>query len=169
MVLSFARKLFAFLSSLWALADIVLDSVTVYRYHMACHVGDISCTYYQLGILFMLLPVIFAMGFICIILVMESGEFESVFEYFIFMLVFGLFYLVVVPIAAIWFTARDLLGVGESEDRARDMEMVKVLKMFEHIGENNFLGKKSSIIESFSMDKINSNRLQFSCLVSRHL
>ena len=136
MVLNYLRKLFAFLSSLWALADIVLDSVTVYRYHSWCHDGSISCAYYQLGILFMLLPVIFAMAFIGIILVMESGEFESVFEYLLIMLVFGVFYLLVVPIVSIWFTGRDLLGVGESEDRAKDIEMVKVLKMFEHIGKN---------------------------------
>ena len=106
------------------MADIVLDSVTVYRYHSWCHDGSISCAYYQLGILFMLLPVIFAMTFIGIILVMESGEFESVFEYLLIMLVFGVFYLLVVPIVSIWFTGRDLLGVGESEDQARDMEMV---------------------------------------------
>ena len=75
MVLSFLRKLFAFLSSVWALADIALSSVTVYRFHTLCQHGTISCAYYQLGILFMLLPVIFAMAFIGIILVMESGEF----------------------------------------------------------------------------------------------
>ena len=38
MVLQFTRKLLAFLSSVWALADIVLDSVTVYRYHTMCQV-----------------------------------------------------------------------------------------------------------------------------------
>ena len=42
-----------------------------------------------------------------------------------------------VPIVSIWFTARDLFGVGESEDRAKEIEMVKVLKMFEHIGKAN--------------------------------
>ena len=138
MILNFVRKLFSFLSSLWALADIVLDSVTVYKYHDQCHQEEISCAYYQLGILFMLLPVIFAMLFIGIILVMESGEFESVFEYLLIMLVFGVFYLFVVPIVSIWFTGRDLFGVGESDDRAKDIEMVKVLKMFEHIGMKAF-------------------------------
>ena len=86
----------------------------------------------------MLLPVIFAMLFIGIILVMESGEFESVFEYLLIMLVFGVFYLFVVPIVSIWFTGRDLFGVGESDVRAKDIEMVKVLKMFEHIGMKDF-------------------------------
>ena len=38
MVLDLMRKLFAFLSSLWALADIVLDTVTVIRYRDLCQV-----------------------------------------------------------------------------------------------------------------------------------
>ena len=42
MVLLLARKLFAFLSSAWALADIVLDTVTVVRYRDMCQVGIIS-------------------------------------------------------------------------------------------------------------------------------
>ena len=33
------RKLFAFLSSLWALADIVLDTVTVIRFRSMCEVN----------------------------------------------------------------------------------------------------------------------------------
>ena len=81
MVLSFASKPFAFLSSVWALADIVLDSITVYKYNTQCHLEEISCAYYKLGMLFMLLPVIFAIAFIGIILVVESGDFESLFEY----------------------------------------------------------------------------------------
>ena len=35
----FLRKLIAFLSSLWALADIVLDTVTVIRYRAMCQVS----------------------------------------------------------------------------------------------------------------------------------
>ena len=38
MVLQFVRKVFAFLSSVWALADIILDSLTVYRYQRMCQV-----------------------------------------------------------------------------------------------------------------------------------
>ena len=38
MVIDFIRKVFAFLSSLWALADIVLDIVTVIRYRDLCQV-----------------------------------------------------------------------------------------------------------------------------------
>ena len=38
MVMDFMRKMFAFLSSLWALADIVLDTVTVIRYRDLCQV-----------------------------------------------------------------------------------------------------------------------------------
>ena len=48
MVLLLARKLFAFLSSVWALADIVLDTVTVVRYRDMCQVGIIS---WYLGII----------------------------------------------------------------------------------------------------------------------
>ena len=40
MVLDLMRKLFAFLSSLWALADIVLDTVTVIRYRDLCQVSS---------------------------------------------------------------------------------------------------------------------------------
>ena len=135
MDLEYFKKLFAFLSSIWALADIVLDCVTVNKYHKECMVGEISCAYYGLGIVFMLLPVVFASGYMGILLVRERNEFESVFEYLLIMLVFGVFYLVVVPIVSIWFTAKDLFGVGEMENK---MEMIRVLKMFEHIGKYNF-------------------------------
>ena len=40
MGLALLRKLFSFLSSLWALADIVLDSVTIINYRAACQVCD---------------------------------------------------------------------------------------------------------------------------------
>ena len=148
MVIDFIRKMFAFLSSLWALADIVLDIVTVIRYRDLCQVtrlsarllrhpviqeDEISCSYYQLGILFMVLPVAIAILFFTVLLVRESGEFESVLEYFIIILIFGVFYLLVVPIVSIWFTARALVKNTDSDDR--DMDMVKVLKLFEHIGE----------------------------------
>ena len=39
MGLALLRKLFSFLSSLWALADIVLDSVTIINYRAACQVS----------------------------------------------------------------------------------------------------------------------------------
>lgn len=136
MDLEYLRKLFAFLSSIWALADIVLDCVTVNKYHKECMDGEISCVYYGLGIVFMLLPVVFASGYIGIILVRERNEFESVFEYLLIMMVFGVFYLVVVPIVSIWFTAKDLFSVGGME---KDMEMIRVLKMFEHIGKTEIL------------------------------
>ena len=79
----------------------------------------------------MLLPVAFASGYIGIILVRERNEFESVLEYLLIMLVFGVFYLVVVPIVSIWFTAKDLFSVTPM---GKDMEMIRVLKMFEHVG-----------------------------------
>ena len=135
MDLEFLRRLFAFLSSIWALADIALDCVTVNKYHKECMDEEISCVYYGLGIVFMLLPVVFASGYVGIILVRERNEFESVFEYLLIMMVFGVFYLVVVPIVSIWFTAKDLFSVGDMENRKKDMEMIRVLKMFEHIGE----------------------------------
>ena len=96
MGLALLRKLFSFLSSLWALADIVLDSVTIINYRAACQVShsyttytipsrvqseEISCSYYALGILFMFLPVLFAILFFTVLLVRESAEFESVLEY----------------------------------------------------------------------------------------
>ena len=56
-------------------------------------------------------------------------------EYVLIILIFGVFYLFVVPVVSIWFTGRDLFSVGDSGDRDRDMAMVKVLKLFEHIGE----------------------------------
>ena len=96
---------------------------------------QIHCSYYQLGILFMLLPVLLAIVFFTVLLVRESAEFESVIEYILIILIFGLLYLLVVPIVSIWFTARDLFSFGDSGDRDKDMDMVKVLKMFEHIGE----------------------------------
>ena len=85
----------------------------------------------------MLLPVVFAIGFFTIILIRESGEFQSIFEYFLIIVIFGVFYLFVVPLVSIWFTAKDLFSLGDSSDRDRDMNMVQVLKLFEHIG--NFL------------------------------
>ena len=42
---------------------------------------EISCSYYALGILFMFLPVLFAILFFTVLLVRESAEFESVLEY----------------------------------------------------------------------------------------
>ena len=97
---------------------------------------EISCSYYQLGILFMLLPVVFAIGFFTVILVRERAEFQSILEYFLIIIIFGVFYLLVVPIVSIWFTARDLFSLGDTSDRDRDLDMVKVLKLFEHIGMN---------------------------------
>ena len=82
----------------------------------------------------MLLPVVFAVGFITVILIKERAEFQSVFEYFLIIIIFGVFYLVVVPIVSIWFTAKHLFKLGESSDRDRDMNMVQVLKLFEQIG-----------------------------------
>ena len=38
-MLVMVKKIFAFLSSLWALADMVLDTVTVVRYRAMCQVG----------------------------------------------------------------------------------------------------------------------------------
>ena len=81
----------------------------------------------------MVLPVAIAILFFTVLLVRESGEFESVLEYVIIILIFGVFYLLVVPIVSIWFTGRALIKNTESDDR--DMDMVKVLKLFEHIGE----------------------------------
>ena len=83
----------------------------------------------------MLLPVGLAILFFTVLLIRESGEFESVIEYVLIILIFGVFYLFVVPVVSIWFTGRDLFSVGDSGDRDRDMAMVKVLKLFEHIGE----------------------------------
>ena len=83
----------------------------------------------------MLLPVILAIGFFTILLIRERAEFESVVEYILIMLIFGVFYLLVVPIVSLWFTGKDLFSVGDSGDRDKDMDMVKVLKLFEHIGE----------------------------------
>ena len=83
----------------------------------------------------MLLPVGLAIIFFTALLIRESGEFESVIEYVLIILIFGVFYLFVVPVVSIWFTGRDLFSVGDSGDRDRDMAMVKVLKLFEHIGE----------------------------------
>ena len=83
----------------------------------------------------MLLPVGLAILFFTALLIRESGEFESVIEYVLIILIFGVFYLFVVPVVSIWFTGRDLFSVGDSGDRDRDMAMVKVLKLFEHIGE----------------------------------
>ena len=83
----------------------------------------------------MLLPVGLAIIFFTALLIRESGEFESVIEYVLIILIFGVFYLFVVPMVSIWFTGRDLFSVGDSGDRDRDMAMVKVLKLFEHIGE----------------------------------
>ena len=83
----------------------------------------------------MLLPVGLAIVFFTALLIRESGEFESVIEYVLIILIFGVFYLFVVPVVSIWFTGRDLFSVGDSGDRDRDMAMVKVLKLFEHIGE----------------------------------
>lgn len=91
----------------------------------------------------MLLPVVFAIGFFTVILVHERAEFESIFEYFLIIIIFGVFYLLVVPIVSIWFTARDLFGLGDISDRDRDMDMVKVLKLFEHLG--IFYYQKSSL------------------------
>ena len=82
----------------------------------------------------MLLPVVFAIGFFTVILIRESGEFESLLEYFLIIIIFGVFYLLVVPLVSIWFTAKDLFSLGDSSDRDRDMNMVQVLKLFEHIG-----------------------------------
>ena len=76
---------------------------------------------------------VIAILFFTVLLVRESGEFESVLEYVIIILIFGVFYLIVVPIVSIWFTCRALIKNTESDDR--DMDMVKVLKLFEHIGE----------------------------------
>ena len=82
----------------------------------------------------MLLPVVFAIGFFTVILIQERAEFQSVLEYFLIIVIFGVFYLLVVPIVSILFTARDLFSLGDTSDRNRDMDMVKVLKLFEHIG-----------------------------------
>ena len=89
----------------------------------------------------MLLPVVFAIGFFTIILIRESGEFQSIFEYFLIIVIFGVFYLFVVPLVSIWFTAKDLFSLGDSSDRDRDMNMVQVLKLFEHIGTDFFKNK----------------------------
>ena len=75
----------------------------------------------------MVLPVAIAILFFTVLLVRESGEFESVLEYVIIILIFGVFYLLVVPIVSIWFTGRALIKNTESDDR--DMDMVKVLKL----------------------------------------
>ena len=95
---------------------------------------EISCSYYHLAIVFMLLPVVIAVLFFTVLVVRESAEFESFLEYAVIIIIFGVFYLVVVPIVSIWFTGKDLFTPGDN-DRDRDMAMVKVLKMFEHIGE----------------------------------
>lgn len=83
----------------------------------------------------MLLPVLLAIGFFTVLLICERAEFESVLEYVLIMLIFGVFYLLVVPIVSLWFTGKDLFSVGNSGDRDKDMDMVKVLRLFEHIGE----------------------------------
>ena len=94
----------------------------------------------------MLLPVVFAIGFFTVILVRERAEFESIFEYFLIIIIFGVFYLLVVPLVSIWFTAKDLFSLGDSSDRDRDMNMVQVLKLFEHIG--NYIHFNSILFSS---------------------
>ena len=43
-MLVIVKKIFAFISSLWALADMVLDTVTVVRYRAMCQVSVIVST-----------------------------------------------------------------------------------------------------------------------------
>ena len=48
-------------------------------------------------------------------------------EYVLIILIFGVFYLLVVPVVSIWFTGRALfLRNAVGDDRDRDMDMVKV-------------------------------------------
>ena len=109
----------------------------------------------------MLLPVVFAVGFFTVILIRESGEFESLFEYFLVIIIFGVFYLLVVPLVSIWFTAKDLFGLGDSSDRDRDMNMVQVLKLFEHIGKDyNFVDVP---IQYLMKSSSNGSKCIFNC------
>ena len=55
----------------------------------------------------MLLPVLLAIGFFAILLIRERAEFESVLEYILVMLIFGVFYLLVVPLGLfLWMNSR---------------------------------------------------------------
>ena len=61
----------------------------------------------------MLLPVVIAVLFFTVLVVRESAEFESFLEYAVIIIIFGVFYLVVVPIVSIWFTGKDLFTAGD--------------------------------------------------------
>jgi hypothetical protein len=125
-------RILAFFVAWWSIVDMTTDGFTVSTYKMECEAGTLPCIYWQLGVLFIVLPTLVSTVVVAVKEYRDDDD-DRVDKIF-FTLLFGLGYALVTPVLAIITTGRAFC-CGYTDDEEDDKKRVSTLKLLEVVFE----------------------------------
>ena len=116
------------IGSLWSPVDWVTDCITLDLYYKMCQAEKLDCLFWQMGVVFLILPTIFATAFFTVLKLQGKADRKDV-------ILFGLLYVLYIPYRGITNHAKAVFCPGDGSLDEKDLPNDAALKLFEVVGE----------------------------------